>query len=145
MFSFRIAQIIGLTNVGVWIWALSLINKNLFEPSLILGSLSLLVDITKNTLKIPRPKNACACDAFGIGGESKSYGMPSGHVATTVAGWYLISQYTNLFSIKPIYVSLIAGSIMTWARYSVGCHTIIQGIAGMLLGLGWVGLVWFGH
>lgn len=133
MLLFRIAQFIGLTNVGVWIWALSLILNKQFDPCFILGSLSLLVDLIKNTLQIPRPEEACACDALGIGGVSKSYGMPSGHVATAAAGWYLISKYTDLGS--PICVSILAGSLMTWARYKVGCHTIFQGFSGMLIGL----------
>jgi hypothetical protein len=29
---------------------------------------------------------------------------------------------------------VVAGVSMTWARYQVGCHTILQGIRGMLVG-----------
>lgn len=135
MFYFRIAQIIGLTNVGVWIWALSLIINKQYVPSLVLGSLSLFVDLTKNIVQSPRPEGACACDALGIAGKSKSYGMPSGHVATAVAGWYFISEAIGW---NPIPVSLLSGSLMIWARYTVGCHSIYQGLAGMGMALGWI-------
>lgn len=138
----KIAELIGLTNVVVWIWALLNFIQGDISFVIVLSVMSVIVDVLKNIFKIPRPDGACACDALGIGGKSTSYGMPSGHVATAVIGWYFIAKYilvnttfsTKISTLIPfeILLSLVAGFAMTWARYSVGCHTIGQGLAGMI-------------
>ncbi len=81
----------------------------------------------KNTLQIPRPS----------GSSKLTYGMPSGHVATAVFGWMMIATYTGY---SPINAGILALIIMAWSRYTVGCHTVFQGIVGGLIGYGWFSL-----
>jgi len=131
MDSFRLAQLVGLTNVGVHAWALWEIVEGNFAPIVILCLVSLIVKGMKQVLQIPRPEGACGCDALGIEGKATSYGMPSGHVATAVAAWFMISQR---YGLNP-WLSMSAAAVaMTWARYRVGCHTIWQGVGGALVG-----------
>lgn len=131
MLSFRLAQLIGLTNVAVHAWALWEVVEGDLKPIVILCLVSLIVKGLKNSLQLPRPPGACACDALGIEGKSDSYGMPSGHVATAVAGWLMIAQRYRL---NPWLSMSLAAVAMSWARFRVGCHTLLQGAGGAVVG-----------
>lgn len=132
MLSFRLAQLIGLTNVAVHGWALwQVVEKGDLKPIVILCLVSLIVRGLKRSIQSPRPPGACACDALGIEGKSDSYGMPSGHVATAVAGWFMIAQR---YGLNPWLSAAVAAVAMSWARFRVGCHTLLQGGFGAVVG-----------
>lgn len=136
-----VAKAVGLTNIGLWLWAL--LSGPDFRPLFVLVTLSFLVQGLKLILQMPRPCGAHGCDDLGKEGPSHSYGMPSGHVATAVAGWLLIAQAFGLRSPLTLVVASVVGTVMAWARVTVGCHTWLQGIAGMLLALVWTSLFTF--
>ena len=131
MLSFRLAQLIGLTNVAVHVWALYQVVEGDLKPIVILCLVSLIVRGLKRSIQLPRPPGAQGCDALGIEGKSDSYGMPSGHVATAVAGWFMIAQR---YGLNPWLSAAVAAVAMSWARSRVGCHTLFQGLGGALVG-----------
>lgn len=130
-----LAKAVSLTNVGVHVWIpwIAISTSNLI-PIVALLLLSALIGTLKNVLQIPRPPGARGCDAFGIKGPSTTYGMPSGHVATAVFGWMVIAKH---YGYSPVAAGIAAGIVMTWSRCAVGCHTMLQGVAGGLIGFGW--------
>jgi membrane-associated phospholipid phosphatase len=127
-----LSKAIGLTNVGLWAWALWRLTSNQdTKPFVKLLMLSIAVDFLKRGFRHPRPKSAKACDALGIGGPSLTFGMPSGHVATAVAGWYMLAESLGF---NPMVAALLAGLSMGWARVDAGCHTPLQSLMGGLFG-----------
>lgn len=132
-----VAKTIGLTNVGLWIlatWRLVMMHDARVFAKLLLCSVA--VDFLKLGFRQPRPLGARGCDALGISGPSKSFGMPSGHVATAVAGWVMVAQTMHASKTSQALVALIAAVLMGWARVKVGCHTAPQAAMGALFG--WV-------
>lgn len=131
----EIAKAIGLTNVGVWVWATwrLLVVKDA-KPFSRLLALSIAVDFLKRGFREPRPLGAKACDALGIGGAARTFGMPSGHVATAVAGWVLVAQALQASHTTQVAVAVVAAVLMSWARVRAGCHTLLQSLMGALFG-----------
>ena len=129
------AKLLGLTNVGIWLWAtLRLLTVKDPRPFSKLLVLSIGVDFLKRGFRQLRPRGAKACDALGIGGISKSFGLPSGHVATAVAGWMMIAESFNVSKQTKWLIGLLAGLLMGWARVTAGCHTPLQSALGALFG-----------
>lgn len=108
---------------------------------------SAAVELLKMSIQEPRPAGCkptgckptgckpVGCDALGIGGVSRSFGMPSGHVATAVAGWVMVAQNFQASLNTQVLVGVLAALLMSWARVTVGCHTLSQSIMGALVGL----------
>jgi len=93
--------------------------------------------IGSNILFLKRPQGANNCDLCSKNGDqSGKPGFPSGHVTTAV------SFFTSIYLLFPEYRmgSLIVGIIytllMAWSRISKKCHTLLQTIAGTVLGFG---------
>ena len=135
MKSSKISKILGLTNVGLWAWATWRLLTHLdSRPFTKLLMLRIAVDLLKKGIQEPRPHGATGCDALGIGGLSHTFGMPSGHVATAVAGWVMVAQSFNLSKSIQAIVACIAGALMGWARVPAGCHTPLQSVVGAIFG-----------
>jgi len=132
----EIAKLVSLTNVGLWIWAawrmVKLKDPNPFAKLLLI---SIGVNFFKRGYKEPRPPGANACDAFGLGGKARSFGMPSGHVAGAVAGWVMVARSEGASRTLQLLTALIAALLMGWSRVKLGCHTPMQALAGALFGL----------
>lgn len=90
-----------------------------------------------------RPKGAKGCDYLSVSGYTPEYtpGFPSGHMATTAffVFYNLIQTYnlTNKDNITKIFyntsnISLLA--LMGWARMYKRCHSLVQVIAGTVVG-----------
>ena len=116
---------LGSAQIAHQLCASSFYSASALQAFTVLLFLSIAVDVLKRVLKIQRPAGARACDALAVGGESKTYGMPSGHVATAVAGWYLMTR-------SPA-AAAAAFLLMSYARVAAGCHTLLQCVAGGLL------------
>jgi membrane-associated phospholipid phosphatase len=85
---------------------------------------------------LKRPQGANNCDICSKNGDqSGKPGFPSGHLTSTV------SFFTSIYLLFPEYRmgSLIVGSIytllMAWSRIHKKCHTLLQTIAGTVLGI----------
>lgn len=134
----NIAKTIGLTNVAVYAWFMWFCVKTLdIRAAVMLLLLNTMVTTLKNIMKNPRPKGACGCDALGIAGPSTTFGMPSGHVATAVFGWMVISKHYFKTDYSTTIAAILSGLLMSWARVTVGCHSISQSFSGAILGYIW--------
>ena len=134
--------------------------KNVFDIFLgfyILGS-DLLVKLLKS-IKYPkelyeitrRPKGAFNCDVLSQSGKPKvgAPGFPSGHMTTMtvfatvmILGKYEMYRKRGLsffeyFSKEPYFVlvNILIVILTAWARYFKNCHSMIQIIAGFILGM----------
>ena len=84
---------------------------------------------------VMRPDGAKDCDYLSCGGVVKpnTPGMPSGHMTTT--SFVIINNILkHNYSPKIIISNIILLCVMGWARITKKCHTLIQVIAGTLLG-----------
>lgn len=86
---------------------------------------------------LKRPLGANNCDICSKNGDqSGKPGFPSGHLTSTV------SFFTSIYLLFPEYRmgSLLIGSIytvlMAWSRINKKCHTLLQTVAGTVLGFG---------
>lgn len=93
------------------------------------------LSIGSNLQFLKRPQGANNCDLCSKNGDqSGKPGFPSGHVTTAV------SFFTSIYLLFPEYRmgSLIVGIIytllMAWSRISKKCHTLLQTVAGTVLG-----------
>lgn len=137
---FSVAKVVSLSNILVWVWAAyRAVALKDTKPLWALLGLSVLVDALKKVFKVPRPKGAAGCDMLGVKGPSKTFGMPSGHVATTVAGMMMIAatEFPQLSDFTVGLIGLVSGIIMSWSRITINCHATDQCVMGGLLGLGW--------
>ena len=90
-----------------------------------------------------RPQGACGCDYNSFKGDSSGNpGFPSGHMATTgffVTHTLLVLLKKNNIKIKEnriifIILNILLLLLMGWARHYKKCHSLIQIIAGTILG-----------
>lgn len=125
-----LADLISLTNVALLIYLT--VTKN-FIVLLGVFVLMLLNDVIKKIIQESRPDSAQNCDILNTGGEAKTYGMPSGHVA-------IIAATLVLLNIHPIAIVPAIG-LMIWSRVHRGCHTVAQSVVGALIGIVF-GIVW---
>jgi hypothetical protein len=86
---------------------------------------------------LKRPNGANNCDLCSKNGnQSGKPGFPSGHVTTVV------SFFTSVYLLFPEYrmgsllVGIIYTLLMAWSRISKKCHTLLQTVAGCILGFG---------
>lgn len=136
----NLAKAVSLSNILIWIWAAyRAVARKDTKPFWALLGLSVLADVLKKTFRVPRPSGAKGCDMLGVKGPSKTFGMPSGHVATTVAGVMMIAslEFPQLSDFTVGLLGLIAGILMSWSRISINCHATDQCVVGGLLGWGW--------
>ena len=128
------AKAISLLNVLGWCWAIhQLVFRQHSAPFAKLLTISIAINFMKRGFRQPRPFGASGCDAFGLCGRAKSYGMPSGHVASAVAAAVLIIE-TYQIPVNKAAVAAIIGAAMTWSRVTLGCHTLWQSLVGGILG-----------
>jgi membrane-associated phospholipid phosphatase len=95
---------------------------------------------------LKRPEGAEGCGSF-LGGKNQGGqpGFPSGHVATAAAFWTSIYWLVPLDYRKYVVVlGALATVAMIWARMKKSCHTLIQTLAGGVVGglIGWFGGRW---
>lgn len=134
----KIAKAVGLSNVGIYGWFIWYCIKALdIRAAVMILLLNATVTTLKKMVENPRPKGACGCDAFGIAGPATTFGMPSGHVATAVFGWMVIAKHYFKTDSATKVAAVIAGLLMSWARVTVGCHSVSQSLFGALLGYAW--------
>ena len=115
-------------------------NKTVF---LWLGVVSALADgSTKIWKKIfgvsltifERPIGACDCDILCMNGDqSEKRGFPSGHMTITSVVLFSFAIIYHL-QCSWIILTVLAISIMGWARYVKRCHNLAQISAGTLYG-----------
>lgn len=98
-----------------------------------------------NTKWLKRPLAAEGCNLQMTGRQGGTPGFPSGHLATTTSFW------TCMYFLTPtqyrIYIAgtgVILSAAMIWSRMKKSCHTLLQCIAGSLLGIGvaYIGMRW---
>jgi membrane-associated phospholipid phosphatase len=127
-------------NVLFYIFVMiTLIDFNLYSLILILITflktfVSRLVKKKVSKYKIgERPKKAYNCNTYNCGGKSTSGGFPSGHMM--ILG--IITPIILLQTDNPKILRLMALVIFTTAlgRYYTNCHTLIQILSGLIIGL----------
>jgi len=84
---------------------------------------------------LKRPQGANNCDICSKNGDqSGKPGFPSGHVTSVV------SFFTSIYLLFPEYrtgslwVGIIYTLLMAWSRINKKCHTLLQTVAGTILG-----------
>lgn len=129
-----LAKLISITNVAVWGWAVQqAVARSQWKPLIDLCIVTIAVASLKELIRQRRPVGAAACDAFAVGGPSKSFGMPSGHVATAVVAWLHINR-TYGQPLSDWTVIGLAAVLMGWSRVRLRCHTPLQSGLGALVG-----------
>jgi membrane-associated phospholipid phosphatase len=95
------------------------------------------LSIGSNLEFLKRPQGANNCDLCSKNGDqSGKPGFPSGHLTSTV------SFFTSIYLLFPEYrtgslwVGIIYTLLMAWSRINKKCHTLLQTIAGTVLGFG---------
>jgi membrane-associated phospholipid phosphatase len=84
---------------------------------------------------LKRPDEARNCDLFSTNGKvAGQSGFPSGHVSEVTAFfvsiYFLFPQYRNYK-----YIGIIWIALMIYSRIAKKCHTFLQTIAGLSLGI----------
>jgi membrane-associated phospholipid phosphatase len=113
-------------------------NFNLY--GLILMSLIILKTVVLNPIKKfvankdigKRPTGAFNCNMMNCGGKPFGGGFPSGHLAILGIAIMIIIQAKNK-KIRYLYAILVVSTAM--GRYYTKCHTILQIISGLIIGL----------
>lgn len=127
-------------NVLFYIFVMiTLIDFNLYSLILILitffkTSVSRLVKKKFSKYKIgKRPPKAYNCNTYNCGGKSNSGGFPSGHMM--ILG--ILTPIILLQTDNSKLLRLMALVIFTTAlgRYYTNCHTLIQILSGLIIGL----------
>lgn len=128
------------------LFMVALILQNLYVLVLVLALMS--KDIPEAILKSidwkynKRPEGAFDCDALNSGGEAVGKpGFPSGHTALAVmlATIFLIEYYRQSKQSQPkpqaLIIAIMFAILVPVSRVQMKCHTIIQVMAGALLGI----------
>ncbi len=127
-----------LTKQSEWIVLGVLVFMSIFSTTCIKR---LTEDLPYSWLK--RPNGASNCNtSLTDGDQSGAPGFPSGHCACTATFWVGVWFLTS--NPYRFYVGII-GSIcimsMIWARHKKRCHSLVQTIAGTVLGTGFAFLL----
>lgn len=127
------------------LFMMALILQNLYVLVLVLALMS--KDIPEALLKSidwkynKRPKGAFNCNALNSGGEAEGKpGFPSGHTALAVMlAAILLIEYYKQHQYQPraqaVIIAVIFAILVPISRVQMKCHTVIQVIAGALLGI----------
>jgi membrane-associated phospholipid phosphatase len=85
-----------------------------------------------------RPPGAANCDTWNRNGsQAGAPGFPSGHMTTTAGFWFgAFLLCPAEYRIYVIAIGTFAILLMAWARMQKRCHTLLQVVAGTLLGAG---------
>lgn len=131
----QIGKVLSLTPVGLMIIAAS---QGMWTSLFCSWIINLFVDIVKNVSKpymnqywwLQRPRDAMNCSLLNMGGKiSAKPGFPSGHTALTT---YLAIRLMNHFD---QILWLLTIPIVMVARVLCDCHTVVQVVAGLFVGL----------
>lgn len=99
---------------------------------------SIIKEISKNYNYefLKRPKGAKNCDMFSRNGNQEGKpGFPSGHVTTSVTFFTAIAILFPEYKDISIIIGIIYSLLMARSRINKKCHTVLQTIAGGVLGV----------
>jgi len=86
---------------------------------------------------LKRPVGAINCDLCSKNGDqSGKPGFPSGHVTTAASFFTSIYLLFPEYKENAIWAGILYTILMAWSRISKRCHTLLQTIAGTVLGVG---------
>lgn len=113
-------------------------NDTVWIMLLLLGVVLSLVNkfVLKNIFRQARPsmKSKYGCHGYSYGKDDNSFGMPSGHAISI--SLFLVAMIhalrDNIFE-KSILIAFCVIAVLH--RVYLGCHTILQVIAGSLVGI----------
>ena len=84
---------------------------------------------------VKRPQGANNCDLCSKDGDqSGKPGFPSGHLTSIVSFFTSIYLLFPEYRIISLWVGIVYALLMTWSRIHKKCHTLLQTVAGMVLG-----------
>ncbi len=141
LFGYPILQFIITANLHYLLFLCGLVASTLITTLLKYAARIAVKDPSKHSYLF-RPSGAFDCDLFCRDGDQSSKpGMPSGHMSTVA--FFTTYVYLNTFRGHPwtlnkwIYVSWACTYVplMAMARYFKKCHTPLQILVGMLMGL----------
>ena len=86
---------------------------------------------------LKRPDGAADCNISNGGGPVAGRpGFPSGHCATSAVFWTcVLLSVPGQYRIPTMIVGVLATVAMMWARMQKRCHTFLQCISGVALGI----------
>jgi membrane-associated phospholipid phosphatase len=107
---------------------------------LLVGALTELIKFMTRNSKfkcLKRPDGAMNCNAANGGGHvTGKPGFPSGHCATAAAFWTgILLIVPQSYRIGTACIGSVLVSAMMWARMSKKCHTFLQCIGGIFIGI----------
>jgi hypothetical protein len=86
---------------------------------------------------LKRPQGANNCDICSKNGDqSGKPGFPSGHLTSTVSFFTSVYLLFPEFQKGSLLVGIIYTLLMAWSRINKKCHTLLQTVAGSVLGFG---------
>ena len=84
---------------------------------------------------LKRPLGANNCDICSKNGDqSGKPGFPSGHLTSTVSFFTSVYLLFPEFQKGSLLVGIIYTLLMAWSRINKKCHTLLQTVAGTVLG-----------
>ena len=93
--------------------------------------------IGSNLEFLKRPEGANNCDICSKNGDqSGKPGFPSGHVGSVVSFFTSVYLLFPEYRIGSLWVCILYTILMAWSRINKKCHTLLQTVAGTVLGFG---------